>query len=192
MPRISTALSALILLVLTEASLDPMCAGQKSQGPSVLSTPGNGQTMVRFYYNPPGDAFHFPLIIRVVKIGDPQLASAPVLSEGRTAYITGDEMDQLLQGFDRAGLSWKISEKVEPLGSYMHQSIGDVEIRVVSPKGTAVARLDPKVLCTMLRPLDHAFRTPRALWEFQLFRVQDGCKVPGFDYQAYPDHWVRS
>jgi hypothetical protein len=66
---------------------------------------------------------------------------------------------------------------------------GVMEIRVVSPKGTAVATVSPKRICPTLEPLDAALATSRALWEFQLFRVEDGCKVPGFNNQAYPDHW---
>jgi len=176
----------LVLITLCAGRMQP---SQKSGGPSLLKTPGDEETAVRIYYNPPGDAFHFPLVFRVVKAGDPRLKTAPVLLEGQTAYITGDEMRNLLQGLDRADLFWRISEKVEALGSYHHLLIGGVEFRVVSPKGTAVARLDPKKLCTTLQPLDRALRTPRALWEFQLFRVQDGCKVPGFNYQEYPHQW---
>jgi hypothetical protein len=177
------------LLVLITTTAGGMQASQKSGAPLLLTTPGEEETVARFFYNPPGDYFHKPLVFRVVKAGDPRLATAPVLLEGRTAYITGGEMRQLIEGLGRAGLSWRISEKVEPLGSFHHLLIGDVEIRVVSPKGTAVANLHPKRLCTTLQPLDHALATPRALWEFQLFRAQDGCKVPGFNYQAYPDHW---
>ena len=167
-----------------------MQSGQKSGGPTVLSTQGDAETAVRIYYNPStGKYFHKPLVFRVVKPGDPRLKMAPVLLEGQTTYITGGEMHHLLQGLDQAGLSWRISDKVEALGSFHHLLIGDVELRVVSPKGTAVARLDPKKLCATLQPLDAALRTPRALWEFQLFRVQDGCKVPGFNYREYPDQW---
>lgn len=163
---------------------------QKIGSPSLLSTAGNEETAVRFYYNPsPEDAFHSPLVFRVVKAGDPRLNTAPILLEGRTAFITGGEMQQLIEGLDRAGLSWRVSEKSEALGSFRHLLIGDVEIRVVSPKGMAVTNFNPKPLCRILQPLDHALVTPRALWEFQLFRVEDGCKVRGFNYQVYPDHW---
>ncbi len=186
----STISLAVTLLVLIIPSAREMASGQKSGGPSLLGIPSNEQTMFRIFYDPSaGDYFHVPLVFRVVKAGDPRLKTAPLLLEGQTVYITGDEIQNLLQGLDRAGLSWKISEKVEALGSYHGLLIGGVEFRVVSTKGTAVARLDPKKLCTTLQPLDHALRTPRALWEFQLFRVQDGCKVPGFNYQEYPDHW---
>jgi hypothetical protein len=181
---------AIALLVLITQCSGGVQANLNSGGPSLLCTPGDEQTIVRIFYNPsPGDYFHFPLVLRVVRAGDPRLKMASVLLEGQTVYITGEEMQNLLQRLDRAGLSWQISEKVEALGSFHHLLIGDVEFRVVSPKGTAVANLDPKKLCATLQPLDAALKTPRALWEFQLFRVQDGCKVPGFNSQQYPDHW---
>jgi hypothetical protein len=180
----------ILILFLITTRAGGIQPSQESGRASLLGTPGNEETMVRIYYNPaPGNYFHKPLVFRVVKAGDPQLKTAPALLEGQMAYITSDEMQDLLQGLDRAGLSWQTSEKVEALGSFHHLLIGGVEFRVISPKGTAVARLDPKKLCSTLQPLDHALRTPRALWEFQLFRVQDGCKVPGFNYQEYPDHW---
>ena len=48
--------------------------------------------------------------------------------------------------------------------------------------------VDPKQICERLAPLDAALKQPRALWEFQLFRVDYGCHVPGFNRNAFPEH----
>jgi hypothetical protein len=158
---------------------------------SVLDSPVDEKTAVRFFYNPSdGGYFHFPLIFRPVMPGDPRLNTAPMGTEGRTAYISFSEMQQLMQGLAHSDLSWQESEKVEVLGSFKKLAITDnLAITVVSSRGTARAALDTKRICEMFKPLDSALKAPRALWEFQGFRLNYGCKVPGFIYGAYPDHY---
>ncbi len=158
---------------------------------NVLNSPVDENTAVRFFYNPAGDYFHFPLVFRAVGQKDPRLNTAPMLIEGRTAYISFSEMQQLMQGLARSGLLWRQSEKVEVLRSFKVEPpwVEHLEITVVSSKGTARASLDPKNICETLKRLDSALKTPRALWEFQRLRLNYDCKVPGFIYDAYPDHY---
>jgi len=178
------------LVLFLAASSGVMQSRQNYDKRNVLNSPVDENAVVRFFYQPVGDYFHFPLVFRVVDQKDPRLNTAPMLIEGRTAYISLPELQQLMQGLAHSVLSWEESEKVEALGSFKKLDITDnMEITVVSSNGTARTTLNPKKICKTLKPLDSAFKTPRALWELQGFRLNYGCKVPGFDYQAYPDHY---
>lgn len=162
-------------------------------------------TAVRFFYDPPdGGYFHVPLVFRAVKDGDARLNSAPILEEGRTAFIPITEIGELLKGLANTELQWQESEAVQALGPYkriglLHEGnkmvfrgedgYSVMAITIAHSKGTAKAILKPKRICETLKPLDSALKTPRALWEFQGFRINYGCKVPGFKPEDYPDHY---
>ncbi len=183
---------ALALVVFT-VSTGKMLSSQKREGASVLNSPVDENTAIRFFYQPTGDYFHAPLVFRVVEEGNTLLNTAPMREEGRTAYISLSEMRELIRRPDLADLAWHESETVEALGSYKKLGVAGtgldtMEIFVGSSKGTARAKVLPKAICKTLKPLDAALKTPRALWEFQGFRLNYGCKVPGFKYDAYPDH----
>jgi hypothetical protein len=179
----------LALVVLMAASAGGIQSTHKQRRASLLDFPVDQNTAVRFFYNPPGDYFHVPLVFRVVGQGDARLNTAPLGDEGRTAYISRVEMQKLIQGLPHSDLSWQESENVEILGSYKRLLTvkGSMEILVVCSKGTARTKVPPNSICKTLKPLDAALKTPRALWEFQGFRLNYGCKVPGFNYDAYPD-----
>jgi hypothetical protein len=185
---------ALALVALVTLSAGEMRSGQQREGASVLNSPVGEHTVVRFFYQPAGgDYFHFPLVFRAVKEGDPQLNTAPMQEEGRTAYISLLEMRELVQTLAKMDLAWKESDAVEPLGPFkklMRAGIGlnAMEVFVGCSKATARAPIAPKRICETVAPLDSAFRSPRAVWELQLFRLGYDCKVPGFKEDAYPDH----
>jgi len=166
-----------------------LCHGQADDKRNVLKASVDENTAVRFFYHPPGDYFHFPLVFRAVDPKDSRLNTAPMTPEGRTAYVSLPEMRELIRGLSHLHLSWQESESVESLQPFKKLEITDtMVITAVSSNGTAMANLDPKRICETLKPLDSALETPRALWEFQGFRLNYGCKVPGFKYGAYPDH----
>jgi hypothetical protein len=54
-------------------------------------------------------------------------------------------------------------------------------------KGTAKATIAPDKICETLAPLDSALLTPRALWEFQRFRLQYRCPFLGKRPDAYSE-----
>lgn len=177
------------LLLAALTSTTSLSFHQTVEKKSVLDCPVDENTAVRFFYHDEENYFHFPLIFRPVMLGDPRLNTAPMGTEGRSAYISPEEMRQLLQGLRHSDLSWQESEKTEVLGSFKRLHWSDsMEILIVCSKGTARTNLDPKKICETLKPLDSAVKTLRALWEFQLYRITYGCKVPGFDFHAYPDH----
>jgi hypothetical protein len=166
----------------------PLNFGQTVVKKAAFDCPEDEGTAVRFFYHDEENYFHFPLIVRPVASGDPRLGTAPMVSEGRTAYISMEEMQQLLKRLMLLDLSWQVSKKTEVLGSYKRLYRSDrMGIVIVCSKGTARANLDPKKICDTLATLDEDIKTPRALWEFQLFRTGYSCSVPGFDYHAYPD-----
>ena len=181
----STRFGWLLLAVLVGAS--PCCPGRTLDKNSVLTAPVDENTAVRFFYQPPEDHFHFPMVFRPVPEKDPRLNTAPMTEAGRTAYVSFPEMQQMLNALAKSGLAWQESEKVETLGSYTKLIHENGAVTVVTSRGTAKAGFDPKRICKILTPLESALTTPRALWEFQAFRLNYGCKVPGFKYDAYPD-----
>jgi hypothetical protein len=182
--------------VLTLATLVAGGAGemQSSQKPFKafdLHLEADERTVVRFFYQPAAeDYFHAPLVIGVVDEGNPLINTAPMREAGRTAYIPLSEMRDLLQGLKRSDIVWQESGDVVTLGSYKKLPLSDdMEILVANSMGTARVRIAPKAVCRTLKPLDAALKRPRALWEFQGFRLNYGCKVSGFKPDAYPDHY---
>jgi hypothetical protein len=169
-----------------------MCAcsyGQQSpkrESPALLV---DSPTAIRLFFNP-GNYFHPAIVFRSVEQGDSRLDTAPLLSEGRTVYISRPEMQRLVVGLSNLGLDWKQSKQRIAFGDTTKiPPVYAMVITVISSQGTATAGFDPASICQKLEPLDRAFTTPRALWEFQLFRAEDSCKIPGFNGQKYPDHW---
>jgi hypothetical protein len=162
--------------------------GQARDALNVFGPPVNRRTAVRFFFN--GDNhFHPALIFRVVNRHDVRLNTAPLLNQGRTVYITADEMEKLLRGL-QAMTGWKESQQRIKFGDDIWISpVYALVVLVDSSRGSAQAGFYPDKMCQMLRPLDAAFVTPRALWEFQFCREDFKCNIPGFNYQAYPDHY---
>jgi hypothetical protein len=178
-----------LMVVLAVSGMMTNCYGQQHAELSILGAPVNESTAVRLFFNSE-NYFHAPLILRVVASNDPRLNTAPMLKEGRTAYISETEMLHFMQGLQKMGLSWKESkERVEFGDATKIPPVYAMVIVAISSGGTAEAGFDPAKICENLAPLDAALSTPRALWEFQLFRSEYKCRVPGLDGQAYPDHW---
>lgn len=191
MPRKSFIVRILALPLIFAGGAGLMFSQQNQYKGFVLNSQVEEGTALRFFYIPPGDYFHAPLVFRAVEPGDPRLTTGPMSAEGRSAYISFDEMQQLMQNLAHSNLVWQESDKIEIMGSFkelLHVS-GGMDILVVSPKGTADAKIRPTRICDTLKPLDSALKTQRALWEFQAFRLGYACQVPGFKYDAYPDYY---
>jgi len=43
-------------------------------------------------------------------------------------------------------------------------------------------------ICKTLGSLASTIKAPRAHWEFERFRMYNGCRVSGFDETKYSDH----
>jgi hypothetical protein len=178
----------LSLTLIIQGGAHTVLSQQNQEKGFVFDSPAGENTVVRFFYNPPGDAFHAPLVFRALKQGDARLDTGPMSTEGHIDYVSLLEMQQLLQELAQSNLAWQESEKIETLGSFKQLQITDsMEILVVTSKGTAKAQVRPARICETLGPLDSALTTKRSLWEFQAFRIGYGCKILGFKYGAYPD-----
>lgn len=178
----------LALALITVGYADILLSQQKQEKGFVFNSPVDENTVVRFFYQPPGNYFHHPLLFRGVEQGDPRLDTGPMSTEGHIDYVSFLEMQQLIRELAHSNLSWQESEKIETLGSFKQLQITDsMEIVIVTSKGTAKAQVRPTRICETLGPLDSALTTKRSLWEFQAFRIDYGCKIPGFKYGAYPD-----
>jgi len=187
--RLKSTASRVLGLVLVMATAIGALAFQRIPSKKLLlGCSADETTAIRFFYNNESDYFHFPLIFRAVERGDPRLNTAPMVAEGRTAYISETEMASMLRKLAQLDLPWRESGKVEVLGSFkrLRPWSNSMEILVACSKGTARAKVDPENICETLKPLDSALKTPRALWEFQGFRLNYRCQVPGFEYGAYP------
>jgi len=154
-----------------------------------LTLAADKNSVVRFFFFPAyNNYFHVALLFRVVEENDPQLNTAPVTDFGRTPYITLSEMRVLFTALSAEPLSWEESAKIEELETPKTiRNDGRMDIKILSSAGTAKSGIPPGQMCETLAKFDAALRTPRALWEFQFFRAQFDCRVPNFDFKAYPD-----
>lgn len=164
-------------------------AGPKSSQALQVPAAEAEDSIVRFFYQPnPSSYFHVALVFRAVSEADPKWNTAPVQDVGRTAYITGSEMDGILRKLSDLRLPWVRSNVVEPLETYKTiHSFAGMNVKVLSSKTTATAAIRPEDICSTLAALDQVLQTPRALWEFQRFRTQYNCRAPNFNAKAYPD-----
>jgi hypothetical protein len=167
----------------------PLASSQGASEGRPLTLPAGKDSVVRFYYQPAnGEYFHVALIFRVVERNDLRWNTAPLFDVGRTAYVSLSDMQQLMTNLTHLSLRWDEREKIESLETFSNlNSYGKMGIKVLSANGTAKTRIESAKLCEMLAPLDGAFLTPRALWEFQLFRLQYHCQIPKFNPKAYPE-----
>jgi hypothetical protein len=189
MTLVNRMLCIILTVTLSASGLSSCSSCQTTVGLNVLDTPVSEHTAVRMFFDP-GNYFHPPLIFRVVAANDTRLNTAPMLPEGRTAFITAIEMQRLIKGLQGMKLSWKESREhiVFDEARNLPPVFYGISV-VISSEGTAESGIPPAKICDSLAPLDSALSTPRALWEFQLFRAGFNCKVLGLDGQAYPDHW---
>lgn len=166
---------------------------QKVGDGNVRNSPADASTAIRFFFQPPGSYFHVPLILQVAEPKDRRLNTAPLLDAGRTAYISLSEMQQLLPKVTHLVLLWQQGDIVEVFGSASVLPLAHaMDVTIVSSHGTARAAIQPDDICKTLGAMDSALKTPRALWEFQFFRLQYGCRIPGFRRDAYPERYQAS
>ena len=175
-----------LLVILASA---PGTSSQVANERHPLTLAADKNSVVRFFFIPAYmTTFPVPVLFRVVEENDPRWNTAPPSDVGRTAYISFSEMRGIFAALSAEPLSWEESAKIEELETYMAiRNDGRMDIKILSSGGTAKSGIPAKQMCETLARLDPALRTPRALWEFQFFRRQFGCRVPNFDPKAYYD-----
>jgi hypothetical protein len=82
--------------ILVAALVGRVQADRGQERISVLTSPVDERTAVRFFFQPAGDYFHYPLLFRVAEEGSRPLHSSPMQEEGQTAYISISEMRELV------------------------------------------------------------------------------------------------
>jgi len=153
-----------------------------------LAVPVNKYTVASFSFSPPQNYTHPAMLFRVVDQDDTRLNTAPMLDQGRTVFISLEEMKRLIERLTVMQLAWHRSAQTE-LPSIGHSEVSnEMRIRVYDSTGSFLALLSPRDLCASLASLNDAIKQPRALWEFRLFQREYGCKIPGFNRDAYPNH----
>lgn len=90
----NVSFSMLVLSILLAAGTVKPQSNQKHERGSVLYSLDEN-TVIRLFYQPPGDYFHAPLVFRVADEGNVLLDTSPMLEEGRTAYVSLAEMREL-------------------------------------------------------------------------------------------------
>jgi hypothetical protein len=180
----------LVLVQAIAAGAAQASAATATRETGLLACSVDREAAVRFYYTPANpDHVYYPLVFRPVQRSDPRLDTVPLLPEGRTAYISIQDMRHLFRALVAVHLSWHISKAVVPF-AYFKKLVAlppGVQVLVVCSKGSATAQVHPREVCNALKPLDAALNTPRALWNFQAFRFDRGCKVPGFKVGQYSE-----
>lgn len=166
-------------------------SSQTARTNRILGASVDGKTGVRlFYQHDIKDYFYPPLIFRVVAPDDHRRNTAPLGPEGRYVSVTATEMQSLFKRLSQLNISWMETDQVQAFGpSYQAKGVGFLDITVISPTGTAKGSIGRGDVCEELESLDPAIKTPRALWEFQMYRWFDDCAISGFDPRKYPDHW---
>lgn len=165
---------------------------QAHDGSSLSGLTIDGSIAVRFFFQPPNaDSSRPALIFRVARENDPNWNSAPIDRQGRSAFVSLDEMKELFRLLQGTSIHWRVSREREEMLPFMKllQPTKDMMVTVFATNGTASASISSKNLCATLTRLDPAIKTPRATWEFALFRRMYQCKIPEFDVNAYPDHY---
>jgi hypothetical protein len=185
--RNKTILRAVIFTLMIPGSASVLLSQQKGYKGFILNSPVGDDTAIRLSYYGGGDVIQAPLIFRPAQPGNTRLNTALATMEGWNTYVSFDEMAQLMQALARSNLAWKESKKVKSLEHFKEpDEISDnVRIEVVSPMGTARAKISSTKICEDLKPLNSALTTERGLWEFQSFLVFLNCKIPGFDFLKY-------
>jgi hypothetical protein len=189
--RIRYGFGQVALVLMTHMLLSTaLCSSQSISQSRVLGTPVDETTRLRFFYEHDIDNhFYQPLIFQVVPKDDRKRYEAPLRPGGQYVSITASEMQTLLGKLSRSNISWKESDAVEIFGPTIPRGTGYLDVTVVSSRGTARGSIARREVCEGLGNMDSAIDTPRALWEFQLYRWINDCKIRGFDPKKYPDHW---
>lgn len=166
------------------------CAGQMPTRNATLDAPVTAKTAVSFFWFGDMDShFRSPINFYVVPDGDPKLHKVVVEATDHqwNAYISASEMQCLIDGLKAFGLRWVDSKGREMFKSGLARTDdGFLDITVVSSTATSKSYIRIARMCDQLSQLDSTMPTPRILWQFQLFRVDNGCRVPGYKNDVIP------
>jgi len=167
---------------------------QKTSQSAVLDAPVTEETAVSFFWIGDLDShWRDPIDFYTVADTDRRLHTvemAPAANPKRQpmAFIKRLEMQRLIEGVKSLGLHWVDIRRKEVLRDYEHRdNSGFLDITVVSSKASTKSHIRIARMCDQLATLDSTMPSPRILWQFQTFRWDNGCKVPGYHNEARPE-----
>ncbi len=137
---------------------------------------------IRIYYAPPGLAWHPPIIFLPISPLDQRLGDL----DREVISVTPTEMRALAAKLAVVSLEWKADDTTESLFPGFWHLATELDPRrlqfmVSCGKGSCEAYLDPARLCEVLSTFDSSITTVKALWHFQAYRANLGCKVDGYN-----------
>ncbi len=155
--------------------------------PGILTSTVDENTVVRFYYEPLlRDHYIYPLVLRVGADDVDKMQSAPILTEGLTVCISLSEMKDLVAAIIKSVNMPIQTNHSEVLGAFEFlPEMREMDVVIIYSKGAARGSIAPKDICTKLSLLNSTVKSPRAKWQFELFRVHYACHVHDFDSLKY-------
>jgi hypothetical protein len=176
-----------LLLIPFASLLVTTLAGQSSGQSAVLDSPITESTAISFFWIGDLDShFRDPMNFYAVSHTDRRFHTVSVDHQWN-AFISSSEMQGLIDGLKALHLDWVDSSGREEFVDYRKRNNdGFLDITVVASKSTSKARIRIARMCDQLARLDSAMSSPRILWQFQLFRVDNGCEVPGYNNSVVP------
>lgn len=184
LPR-STARAALLACILSAALALSAPAQKQSAVLSAASDPGSTITFV--WLPDEGIQFRNPITFHTVPAGDSRLHSADLhAGESWNAWVDAAEMGRLVERLRWFNVKWAESHRGAALKDLEAKLAPDTLEIVVESSAGAARSTTRHAVCDQLSQLDSALTSPRVLWLFQLFRVNRGCVVQGFDRTRIP------
>lgn len=189
MPELMMIARRFLLFSLCALAL-PTATAQTPTRSAVLDSPVTERTAVSFFWFGDMDShFRSPMNFYVVPDADSRLHKVEVEAgdDQWNAFISASEMQSLIDGLKALDLRWVDFKGREVFKSlFKRTDDGFLDITVVSSKATSKSHIRIARMCNELSRLDSAMPTPRILWQFQNFRVDKGCRVPGFNNNVIP------
>ena len=101
--------------------------------------------------------------------------------EGINVYVSAEQMRAVLHQLSITEVpygDWTVSSKREPI--LMGGTTDGLAVTVLASKKTYKTYIRVTRICDELSPFDALMPTEEIRWDFQSFRADFGCKIPGF------------
>jgi hypothetical protein len=159
--------------------------------PSVLlNGPINEKTALSFYWFGDMDShFRDPINFFVVPDADRRMHKVEMPEEDRqvNVFVSAVEMKRIFDGLKALALPWADLGGREEFKDKFHRKGTDMlDITVVSSDATAKAYIRIARMCDQLDRLDSVMPSPRILWQFRTFRLDNGCYIRDYDNSVIP------
>lgn len=185
--KLTSARASQLLCLGVAVILMPICCKGDRSCCDLLRSTAQVDTGIHFYYFE-GAAVQEPVMFLAVNNNDPRINTAAWNQQGRIVYISVDEASSILHVLDDLHIRWNKlpgTNKFADVQSLLH--VDRMTITVITAQGSLEGGINPQSVCSVLASMDSAFRSRRALWEFQMFTAEYNCRVPGLQRDLYKD-----